>query len=46
MSAPGARARHQHFADRAIYDAAERAWLKHFMEGWLARRPVLALAAE
>ena len=35
---PGARARHQHFADRAVYDFAERAWLKRFIDGWLARK--------
>lgn len=46
LSAPGARARHHHFSDRAVYDAAERAWLAHFIEGWLACRPVLAQAAE
>ena len=48
MGSPGARARHQHFADRAVYDFAERAWLKQFIDGWLARRPnlVLAQAAE
>lgn len=46
LSARGARARHHHFADRAIYDMAERAWLKAFIDGWLARRPVLAQAAE
>ena len=46
LSAPGARERHHHFADRAVYDAAERAWLDHFIDGWLARRPMLAQAAE
>lgn len=46
FSAPGARQRHHHFADRAVYDVAERAWLDHFIDGWLARRPVLAQAAE
>jgi hypothetical protein len=46
LSAPGARQRHHHFADRAVYDAAERAWLDHFIDGWLARRPLLAQAAE
>jgi len=42
----GARERHHHFADRAVYDVAERAWLDHFIDGWLARRQVLAQAAE
>jgi GMP synthase (glutamine-hydrolysing) len=46
LSAPGARQRHHHFADRAVYDAAERAWLDHFIDGWLTRRPMLAQAAE
>ena len=46
LSAPGARQLHHHFADRAVYDAAERAWLDHFIDGWLTRRPVLAQAAE
>lgn len=48
MDSPGARARHQHFADRAVYDFAERAWLGQFIDGWLARRPhlVMAQAAE
>ncbi len=44
MASPGARARHQHFADRAVYDFAERAWLRQFIEGWLARQPELILA--
>ena len=30
--------RHHHFADRAVHDVAERAWLKSFIDGWLARR--------
>jgi GMP synthase (glutamine-hydrolysing) len=34
---PNARARAEHFAQRAVYDAAERAWLRHFLEGWLER---------
>ena len=48
MDAPGARPRAHHFADRAIYDAAERAWLTHFIAGWLKRVPeaVVAQAAE
>ena len=40
MAAPGARERHQHFLDRAVHDFAERAWLKNFIGGWLARMPV------
>jgi GMP synthase (glutamine-hydrolysing) len=48
LDAPGARARHQHFADRAVHDWAERLWLAHFIDGWLKRAPtaVLAQAAE
>jgi GMP synthase (glutamine-hydrolysing) len=47
MDLPGARARHSHFADRAVYDATERAWLTTFMADWLAREPApLAQAAE
>ncbi len=48
LDSPGARPRHQHFADRAVYDAIERAWLKHFMDDWLARVPmaVMSEAAE
>jgi GMP synthase (glutamine-hydrolysing) len=44
----GARPRHRHFADRAIHDVAERAWLKTFLDGWLARvpMPMMAQAAE
>jgi GMP synthase (glutamine-hydrolysing) len=36
---PGARPCREHFAYRAVHDVAERAWLKHFLDGWLARRP-------
>ena len=48
MDAPGARQRHHHFADRAVHDVTERAWLKHFLDGWLARLPpsVMSEAAE
>jgi GMP synthase (glutamine-hydrolysing) len=48
VGSPGARARHQHFADRAVYDVAERAWLKSFLDGWLARMPrsIASQAAE
>jgi GMP synthase (glutamine-hydrolysing) len=45
---PGARERHHHFADRAVHDVTERAWLKAFLVGWLARAPlpVMSEAAE
>ncbi len=47
LAAAGARPRHRHFADRALHDVAERAWLRHFIEGWLALGPaVFAQAAE
>ena len=48
LELPGARARHHHFADRAVHDATERAWLKQFLDGWLARVPrsVMSEAAE
>ena len=32
---------------RACHDVAERAWLKHFLDGWLSRTPdVMMQAAE
>ena len=43
LDAPGARARHHHFADRAVHDAAERAWLTHFIARWLAPTPAMML---
>jgi GMP synthase (glutamine-hydrolysing) len=44
---PGARPRQEHFAERAVYDVIERAWLKNFMDDWLAREPLpMAEAAE
>jgi GMP synthase (glutamine-hydrolysing) len=48
LELPGARPRHQHFADRALYDVAERAWLRRFLDGWLIRAPayVMSEAAE
>jgi GMP synthase (glutamine-hydrolysing) len=48
LALPGACPRHQHFADRAIHDVAERAWLKQFLDGWLTRMPssVMSEAAE
>jgi GMP synthase (glutamine-hydrolysing) len=35
MELPGARPRHTHFADRAVYDYSARAWLNVFLERWL-----------
>ena len=48
LELPGARARHHHFADRAVHDVIERAWLAHFIQDWLRREPaqMLAQAAE
>ena len=48
LGLPGAHPREQHFAGRACYDVAERAWLKQFLDGWLSRVPdvVMAQAAE
>jgi GMP synthase (glutamine-hydrolysing) len=44
LDSPGARPRHHHFADRAIHDVIERAWLKAFLDDWLARMPMSVLA--
>jgi GMP synthase (glutamine-hydrolysing) len=44
LALPGARPRHHHFADRAVHDMAERAWLRDFLDNWLARMPQVALA--
>jgi GMP synthase (glutamine-hydrolysing) len=41
---PGAQPRQAHFDGRAIYDVVERAWLKAFIDGWLARKPAMWLA--
>jgi GMP synthase (glutamine-hydrolysing) len=48
LELPGACPRHQHFADRACYDATERAWLDRFLVGWLRGAPaaVMPQAAE
>ena len=35
LAMPGAKPRHTHFADRAVYDYSARAWLKVFLECWL-----------
>ena len=44
LELPGARLRHRHFADRALYDVVERAWLKRFLDGWLSRMPVAMMS--
>lgn len=50
LDAPNARTRAEHFAQRAVYDAAERAWLRRFLDGWLegraTRETVVQAAAE
>jgi GMP synthase (glutamine-hydrolysing) len=43
LELPGACPRHQHFAERACYDTAERAWLGRFLEGWLSLAPAAAM---
>ena len=35
MALPGAKPRHEHFADRAVYDYTARAWLSVFLERWM-----------
>jgi len=35
MQLPGAKPRHTHFADRAVYDHTARAWLNVFLERWI-----------
>jgi len=44
LEAPGALPRHRHFADRAVQDVTERAWLREFLDGWLARAPLSAMS--
>jgi GMP synthase (glutamine-hydrolysing) len=41
---PGAQPRHRHFEGRAIYDVAERAWLRNFIKDWLALMPAVPTA--
>jgi len=36
MALPGARPRHTHFEDRAVYDHTARAWLNVFLDRWIA----------
>jgi GMP synthase (glutamine-hydrolysing) len=42
MDLPGARPRRDHFTARAVHDVVERAWLREFLDGWLARMPLVA----
>ncbi|HZD91386.1 MAG TPA: glutamine amidotransferase [Pseudolabrys sp.] len=46
MDMPGAKQRHEHVADRPVYDYASRQWLMRFIDHWLGRRqPALTAAA-
>ena len=47
MEMPGAKQRHEHFADRPVYDLGIRRWLGDFMSHWLqcgSQRPRLVAA--
>jgi GMP synthase (glutamine-hydrolysing) len=44
LEAPGALPGHRHFADRAIHDVTERAWLREFLDRWLARMPLSTMS--
>jgi GMP synthase (glutamine-hydrolysing) len=46
LALPGARERHHHFADRFLHDRAERAWLKAFLDHWLAQMPLVSASGE
>jgi GMP synthase (glutamine-hydrolysing) len=47
MDLPGAQPRQAHFSGRDVYDVIERAWLKNFIDDWLALAPMpMAEAAE
>jgi GMP synthase (glutamine-hydrolysing) len=45
MELPGAKQRHEHFADRPVYDHGIRAWLSDFLDHWLAIGQPRQLAA-
>ena len=44
LDMPGAHPRHQHLPVAPAHDVAERAWLKHFLDGWLSRVPEVMMA--
>lgn len=46
MAGPGARARSEHFAARAVNDVAERAWLDGFLQQWFASDRAASLAED
>ena len=45
MEMPGAKPRHEHFADRPVYDHGIRAWLADFLDHWLDGGTAAQLAA-
>jgi len=45
MEMPGAKPRHEHFADRPAYDHGIRAWLSDFLDHWLSLGQTRHLAA-
>jgi GMP synthase (glutamine-hydrolysing) len=45
MELPGAKQRHEHVADRFVYDLASRQWLEAFIDRWIGRQPELSAAA-
>jgi GMP synthase (glutamine-hydrolysing) len=45
MDMPGAKQRHEHVADRAVYDYASRHWLTCFLDHWLGRKRATVKAA-
>ena len=44
MEMPGTKQRHEHIADRAVYDFASITWLGAFLDRWLKREPAKAAA--
>jgi GMP synthase (glutamine-hydrolysing) len=42
LELPGARPRHTHFVDRAVYDYSAVAWLNVFLEHWLGAEALTA----
>src|SRR5262249_33525419 len=40
LEMPGARPRHTHLTDRAVYDFSGRAWLGIFLKRWLGGWPL------
>jgi len=45
MELPGTKQRHEHFADRPVYDHGIRRWLADFLDHWLAQAQPRQLAA-